>query len=174
LHEFSQVLNFRSYTIKIRIKKKSECLINKIKRKKLSSEEDDEEVERVERDLTRIHKLYPHWTRENIRPIFFQADFNVKKTIEILVKRDMEESDEEPAKSKNESLSIDEWSDGDENIRAKNKAANDKKKTRVSDESSNSSTATAASAASSSNAAQKRKTEDKIGRLLKAGIFISV
>jgi hypothetical protein len=119
--------------------------------------------------LTKIHKLYANLTREKIRGIFFQTDFNVKKTIDILIRQEMESDEEETEggvkKSKNESLSIDEWSDGDEKIRAKNKADRERKKRNSNESSASSTTTTSTTASSTTGANTKRKTEDK-GRLL--------
>ncbi len=75
----------------------------------------------------------------------------------------MESDEEEGDKVQDESVSIDEWSDGDEKIRAKNKANKEKKKKRDSNESSASSTTTNSTTAGSTN--NKRKTEDK-GKIL--------
>ena len=81
---------------------------------------------------------------EKIQKLFISQNYDAKKCIDILLK--------EKNKPKDDSLLIEEWSDGDERIRAKNKQVReDKEKKRLSEESNQS------TESSSTTKSKKRK-----------------
>ena len=63
--------------------------------------------------MSRLIKIFPEYSPEFIRTKLDESDNSAKKCIELIMK-------EKEKKLVNKSLEIEEWSDGDEKIRAKN------------------------------------------------------
>jgi len=92
--------------------------------------------------------MFPHHSADLIEKVWLETNFNSKKCIDILLTEKENNSND-----LNKSLDIDEWSDGDENIRNKNL---ENKKKRESNSSSNSSNSLANGSATHE---KKRKPE---------------
>lgn len=98
--------------------------------------------------------MFPHHSIELIEKVWLENNYDSKKCIDILLTEK-----ENNAKDSNRSLEIDEWSDGDENIRNRNL---ENKKKRESNSSSNSSSSLANGTAAHE---KKRKSENSKKKL---------
>ena len=122
---------------------------NKHHKKEAVSEEADS---KTEKNVLKISNMFPTYSKEEIQRILAKKHFNPKKCIDYLLK----EKENNKKRLSSSSSDIEEWSDGDENIRAQNLA---NKQKRDSGASSNSST--------TNEATHKRKNDAEANGLVK-------
>lgn len=90
-------------------------------------EDDDEEEERRNKKLSKLFKMFPLASIEFIENIWIENNYNAKKCIDILLK-EKENNQDDGACNKSANITIEEWSDGDEAIRARNLEMKNKRK----------------------------------------------
>ena len=96
----------------------------RVKKNESDESSEDEDARKVERQLAQLYKMFPSVSQSHIKQMYIKRDFDAKSCIDTLLE---EVNGGNGDKMADEADDIEEWSDGDAEIKAKNEQARAKK-----------------------------------------------